>query len=140
MSLNRVILMGKVGEYGPKLSYASSSKAETTFTLLCEDVKDGKTFRTFIPICVIGSRAEHAAEDLEPGDLVLLEGRLSWKAGATKDTGKLQVIAFDVERLLASTRAMESRIESGSRPTMELRVSSEPWRPCEITTPAPGSL
>jgi hypothetical protein len=58
------------------------------------------TIITIIPVLVVGSRAEEVAETLEPGDLIAIEsGKLAYKAGKTKDAGKLVVVTFDVERL-----------------------------------------
>jgi hypothetical protein len=57
------------------------------------------TFRTFIPVLIVGARAEALAETLEPGDHVLLEGKLMFHSGKTKDSGKLKVLAFGVEVL-----------------------------------------
>jgi hypothetical protein len=33
---------------------------------------EGVTFRTFVPVCVIGVRAEETAETFEAGDTVLV--------------------------------------------------------------------
>jgi single-stranded DNA-binding protein len=94
--INRVILAGHVSQYGPKLTYTEQGKPQCSFTLV---LTKGE-FRTFIPVLCVGAKAEDVAEMLEGNDLVLLEGSLSWKAGRTKDAGKLQVVTFDVERLV----------------------------------------
>jgi single-stranded DNA-binding protein len=102
--MNHVSLVGTVGQYGVKLSYTEHSKPQTSLTLVVENPgKDGTTYKTFIPVLIVGSHAEEYAESLEPGDLLAIEaGKLAYKAGKTKDAGKLVVVTFDVERLSGS--------------------------------------
>jgi single-stranded DNA-binding protein len=97
--INRVILCGHIGQYGCKISWTEQGKAQTSFTIVVE--KSG--FKTFIPVTIVGNRAEIVAETLEAGDLIMLEGSLSWRAGKTKDSGKLVVVAFDAERLMPAS-------------------------------------
>jgi hypothetical protein len=61
-------------------------------------------YKTFVPIQLVGPKAEDLAETLEPGDLVCLDGKLAYKPGATKDAGKLVVVAFDAKRLMPARR------------------------------------
>jgi hypothetical protein len=69
--INRVILCGAVDRYGVKLSYTEVAKPQLSCTLVCEDPgHDGAGFKAFIPVVVLGSRAEGLAETLEPGDLI----------------------------------------------------------------------
>jgi single-stranded DNA-binding protein len=105
MSINRVILSGTVGQYGAKIAWTEAGKPQTSFTLVCEEPSRGEaatTYKTFIPCLVVGSQAEACAETLEAGDVVLLEGKLVWKAGKSKEAGCLHVVAFSVERLTAA--------------------------------------
>jgi single-stranded DNA-binding protein len=100
--MNRVFLLGTVSQYGPKITWTDTGKPHTTFTLVCEEArKDGATFKTFIPILIVSPQAELLAESLEPGEPVLLEGRLAYQKGKgpQPETGKLSVICFTVERL-----------------------------------------
>jgi hypothetical protein len=55
--------------------------------------------KAFMPVVIVGPQAQACPETLEPGDVLLLEGKLAYKVGKTKDSGKLQVVAFAVERL-----------------------------------------
>ena len=92
ISLNRVILSGTIGQNGVKLSYTEQAKPQTSLTLACEEPgKDGHTFKTFIPVLIVEPQAEALAERLEPGDTSLLAGKLAYRAGQTKDSGKLLV-------------------------------------------------
>jgi single-stranded DNA-binding protein len=102
--MNHVSLVGTVGQYGAKISWTEHSKPQTSLTLVCtEPGKDGAEYRTFIPVLIVGGRAEEWAETLEPGDMLAIEtGKLAYKAGKTKDSGKLVVVTFNVERLSAS--------------------------------------
>ncbi len=74
-----------------------------------ETGREGSTFKTFVPGCMIGARAEEAGERLGDGAPVLVTGKLAYKAGQAKDSGKLMVMCFGVE-LGSSTpvRAVES--------------------------------
>lgn len=79
MSPNRVILSGTVSQYGVKIEWTPAGKAQTSFTLVCaEEGKLSTTFRTFIPVLIVGTHVEALAETIEPGDVVLLEGTLAY--------------------------------------------------------------
>jgi primosomal replication protein N len=100
MSLNRVILSGTIGQYGVKIEWTAAGKPQMSFTLVCEEEgKVSATFRTFIPMLVVGAQAEALADTLEPGDHVRLEGKLMFQSGKTKESGKLMVLACAVEVL-----------------------------------------
>ncbi len=100
--INKVIVVGQVSSYGPKIEWTPAGKAQTSLTLVLQKSE----FKTFIPVCIVGTKAEAVCESVNAGDTLLIEGSLSWKAGRSKDAGRLQVVAFDVERLLAA--AVES--------------------------------
>jgi primosomal replication protein N len=100
MSLNRVIVSGTISTYGQKLSYTESGKPQVSFSLIVEESgKEGASYKTFIPVLIAGGKPEDLAETLEAGSHVLLEGTLAYKAGKTKDAGKLLVTSFSVEVL-----------------------------------------
>jgi single-stranded DNA-binding protein len=100
MSINRVILSGVIGQYGVKIEWTVAGKPQTAFTLVCEEEgKVSTTFRTFIPVLIVGAQAESLAESLEAWDHVLLEGKLMFQSGKTEESGKLKVLAFGVEVL-----------------------------------------
>jgi single-stranded DNA-binding protein len=110
MSLNSVSLSGRVTDAGVKLTYLPSGHPEATWTLVVEEPsKNGQqVFKLFVPVVVHGARAEALAETLEPGDLVTVQGKLGWRAPpatkmAPKPTGKLVVLAWQVEQLAAAT-------------------------------------
>jgi len=71
--MNHVSLVGTVGQYGAKISWTDGGKPQTSLTLVVENPgKDGTTYKTFIPVLVVGSRSEEYAESLEPGDLLAI--------------------------------------------------------------------
>jgi single-stranded DNA-binding protein len=139
--VNRAIIGGVVSSYGPRISWTESGKAQTSLTLVLE--KAG--YQTFIPVLVVGSRAEDVAETINPGDYLIVEGSLSWKAGRTKEAGKLQVVAFEVERVTESAQddlttggavpqegATEIVAPGGEQtrpPTQKRRAPSATWQP-----------
>jgi single-stranded DNA-binding protein len=107
MGVNRAILSGTIGQYGVKHSYTEQAKPQLSFSLtVAETGRDGATFRTFVPCAVVGPQAEALAETLEPGDVVLHEGKLTYRAGKTKESGKLVVTCFAVERLTPAAVAV----------------------------------
>ena len=101
--LNRVSLVAKVGEYGPKLTYRENGQPECTLTaVIKEPSRDGQTiYRTFVPVVLYGVPGEKAAAELEPGMIVAVDGKLAWRATAKKPAegkaeGKLVVMASSV--------------------------------------------
>jgi single-stranded DNA-binding protein len=108
--MNHVPLVGTAGQYGVKIAWTKGGKPRSSLTVIVEEPgKDKATYKTFIPVLIVGSRAEEAAETLEPGGLIAIEsGKLAYKAGETKDSGKLMVVAFNVERLAAAPAFSEN--------------------------------
>ncbi len=104
--INKVILLGAVSEYGAKLQYKSNGQPEASFTLVVQEPgKDGTLFKTFIPVCILGNRAESVAETLEPHMLVAVDGKIAWRKGEVqksgeKADGKLVVMAWDATPVL----------------------------------------
>jgi single-stranded DNA-binding protein len=101
--MNRVWLDGRVSEYGAKITWTEAGKPQTNFTLIHE--KDGG-YKTFIPVVVVGAKAEDVAEQLQPHEFVCIDGSLSYRKGRTKEAGRLEVVCFEVQRVgLAATVA-----------------------------------
>jgi single stranded DNA-binding protein len=103
MSLNKVILCGKVSEAGPKLSYSPEGTPQCTFTLIVEEPgRNGAPFKLFVPVEVFGKQAEPVAERINAGDVVLVDGKLRWKTWVNKQgekQGRLVVLAWAVNVL-----------------------------------------
>jgi single-stranded DNA-binding protein len=97
-AVNKAIISGEVSSYGPRIQWTEGGKPQTSLTL----VLDKAGYKTFIPCLVVGNKAEEVAETINGGDYLIIEGSLSWKAGRSKDAGKLQVVTFDVERIATS--------------------------------------
>jgi single-stranded DNA-binding protein len=75
-SVNRVVLLGTIGNYGVSVKYATTGTPCASFTLVVrEQGQDGKEHATFIECEVWGRKAE-AAGELDAGQLCLFEGRL----------------------------------------------------------------
>jgi single-stranded DNA-binding protein len=96
-----VVLTGKVSA-DPKLSYSATATPECRLTLVVEEGKGEHTFSLFVPIFVYGAGAERVAEDINAGDLIAINDRLSWKSTLKKDGTKLGlcVTCFSVEVLV----------------------------------------
>jgi single-stranded DNA-binding protein len=103
MSINHVVLTGKCADPGPKLTYnAASAKPECRLTLVVEEGKGEQVFSLYVPVFAYGAGAERTAEEVDAGDLIAVDGRLSWKSTLKKDGTKLGlcVSTFGVEVLV----------------------------------------
>jgi single-stranded DNA-binding protein len=141
MSINHVVLTGKCAEPGPKLTYnTTSAKPECRLTLIVEDGKGDGGFSLFVPVFVYGSGAERAAEEVDAGDIIAIDGRLSWKSTLKKDGTKLGlcVSTFGVEVIrkgevpVGVTADLEppSESESTTEPPVKVkRPRYAKWRP-----------
>jgi hypothetical protein len=75
-SVNRCILLGQVGRDGVEVSFVGKGTARASFMLgLTELGSDGREHFAWFPCEIWGKRAE-AVGELEPGALVLVEGKL----------------------------------------------------------------
>jgi single-stranded DNA-binding protein len=104
LTINKVLLIGRVADAGPKLAYSSEAQPQCSFTLLVEEAgKDGATtFKLFVPVDVFGTQAEWVAEHINASDLVCVDGKLRWKSWLDKQgqkQGKLGVMAWQVAHL-----------------------------------------
>ena len=102
MHVNTVLLVGRIGKNGPKLSYASSGAPTCAFTLEVDEVsKTGDIFVLYLPIELWG-QAEVAAETLEAGDEVMVSGKLKYKsvvdAKTQVKTSKLIVSSWGISQ------------------------------------------
>jgi single-stranded DNA-binding protein len=76
-SVNRVILLGTLSRYGVELRYAPSGTPCASFTLVLTELgTDGQPHQTWVA-CEVWSKRVEAASELEPGQLVLFEGKLT---------------------------------------------------------------
>jgi single-stranded DNA-binding protein len=94
------VVLGTVSDAGPKLTYTLGGKPECKLTLIVEEAaKGGEAFRLYLPVFLYGDQAESAAESLDAGDVVCVDGKLSWKSTLKKDGTKLGlcVSTFAVE-------------------------------------------
>jgi single-stranded DNA-binding protein len=123
MSINHVVLTGTVADPGPKLTYSAAAKPETKLTLVVSDGKGEQVFNLFVPVFVYGTNAERVAEDVEAGDLIAVEGRLSWKSTLKKDGSKLGlcVTTFGVDVLV--------KADGPTASTGDLALTPEPEQP-----------
>ena len=97
--VNRVLLVGTVSKYGVEVRYAPSGAPCATLTLvLVEMDKDGREHVTLVPCEVWGKKAEGVSE-LEPGALVLFEGKLAKRKKG--EQWELVVSGFDVVPITA---------------------------------------
>jgi primosomal replication protein N len=102
--VNRCLLVGTISKYGIDMRYAISGAPCASFTLvLIEQGQDGKEHLTLVPCEVWGKKAEGVSE-LEPGALVLFEGKLSRRRKG--EAWELLVSGFDVTPITAPLATM----------------------------------
>lgn len=128
---NLVVISGKISDYGPKLRQLPSGKWELTLTLCCDEIgRNGQVYTTYVPVLVYGSQCEPLAETLEPHDVVLVTGKLSWAKKTTRDGEKagLAVTSFSVEVLVKAemsvgvTADLDHPPEPASTPATPVKV------------------
>jgi single-stranded DNA-binding protein len=140
MSLNHMVLTGKVADPGPKLTYSTTSaKPECRLTLVIDEGKGEQVFSLYVPVVVYGAGAERTAEDVDAGDLIAVDGRLGWKSTLKKDGTKLGlcVTTFGVEVLVkaevpvaAGGLETNHELEPVETPSKTMRKPRYPkWKP-----------
>jgi single-stranded DNA-binding protein len=84
------------------LSYSAASKPECRLTLIVSEGKDEQVFSLYVPVFIYGTGAEKAAAEVDSGDMLAVDGRLSWKSTLKKDGSKLGlcVSTFGVDILV----------------------------------------
>jgi single-stranded DNA-binding protein len=133
LAINHVVLTGRVAAPGPKLTYNAAAKPEAKLTLIVSDGKGEQVFHLYVPVFIYGAGAERAAEDVDVGDSVAIEGRLGWKSTLKKDGSKLGlcVTTFGVEVLVKAGVSNESApaLTAEPEPTSELPAEQKKGRP-----------
>jgi single-stranded DNA-binding protein len=132
---NICVISGRISSYGPKLRPLPSGKWELSFTLCCDEPgRDGQIYTTFIPVVVYGAQCEPLAESLEPNDIVLVTGKLSW---TKKEKSALAVTTFAVEVLAKAevpVAAAELEPERQQEPsTPPRKVRRRPYPPAALS-------
>jgi single-stranded DNA-binding protein len=102
MHLNKVVLVGRVGERGVTLTYDERSTPTCSFTLEIDEVSQvGKVYTSYLPVEIVGKYAEAAADALDPGDEVLVDGKLKYKKITDKSgqaSSKLLISTWQVTK------------------------------------------
>jgi single-stranded DNA-binding protein len=94
--INRVLLLGTLAS-DPAVSFAAGGSQQVTFTIMV--TKHGQAdhvFRTFIPCQAYGRSAEKIG-DLQKGDVVMVEGEISWRKATDDKPAGLAVFVQSVE-------------------------------------------
>ena len=122
--MNTVSLVGRISERGVRLDYTPErAKPQLSFSLTVMEMgRDGIARPTYIPIMIVSDNAERLAEVLEPHDLVAItSGKLQWRAGRTKESGKLIVVAYNVDILDTGQPALATLAQEQSSDEREGR-------------------
>jgi single-stranded DNA-binding protein len=129
MAINHVVLTGTCADPGPKLTYnQASAKPEAKLTLIVSDGKGEQTFNLFVPVFVYGAGAERAAKEVDAGDLIAVNGHLSWKSTLKRDGQKLGlcVTTFNIEVLVKAAEGEVSDPELAPEPDLPPDPVAEP--------------
>jgi single-stranded DNA-binding protein len=99
--LNHCVLIGKVTDQGPKLTYNDAGQPECRWTLaITEPSAQGKPFTSYIPCSAYGKAAETIAEQLDAGALVCIrDSKLKFrkvKLKGSEEISKLEVSCWQV--------------------------------------------
>jgi single-stranded DNA-binding protein len=105
--LNKVVLIGRIGKRGVKVTYSDQAVPTCSLTLEVDEVSQGgKVFTTCLPVESVGKYAEDMAHGLEPGDEVLVDAKLKYRRMTDKKTGgrtsQLRVSGWTVTKAMAA--------------------------------------
>ncbi|MBV8061971.1 MAG: single-stranded DNA-binding protein [Nevskia sp.] len=107
--LNRIVLLGTLAQE-PEIRYTASGDASANFTLGVERSHggEGKAATDYVRVVARRHLAERCAGQLQPGDLVTVEGRLHTSSYETREGFRrktVEVEALQVELVAAGRRA-----------------------------------
>jgi len=120
--LNRVILIGRLTA-DPELRYTPSGTPVANFRLAVDRMRNqaGEKQTDFITIVVWSKQAEFAANYLNKGRLVAIEGRLQIRQWATQDGQRRTTAEVVGDRV----QALERRREEAGAPAGESDLPSD---------------
>ncbi len=98
LGINKVILLGTIGERGVTVRYRESGTPVASLSIEAKELgQNGQVFTTYVNIEVFGKGAE-AAGELTPGTVVYVDGTLKWSKDPAGHSlhGTLQVQTWRV--------------------------------------------
>jgi single-stranded DNA-binding protein len=111
--LNKVFLVGTLGDRGVTVAPLPESGALCgTFTLICTEPGDGeRSFQPFVP-CACYGKALAQAEQLTPGAVVALDGKLTRRPRLQhgEQVWELVVLAWSVTPLVPAARQRQEAL------------------------------
>lgn len=119
--MNRIVLIGRLTR-DPELRYTASGQAVVSFGLAVDrDYKNaqGERETDFVNIVAWRQKAEFAANYLQKGRLIALEGRLQIRSYTTQDGQKRTVAEVVADNLQPLERAKETTGASEEVPIPE---------------------
>jgi single-stranded DNA-binding protein len=119
--VNSVLVVGRVSKAGPKLTYAGSGTPTCSLVVEVDELgKGGEVFTTWIGAEISGKFAEATAAEVEPGDEVMLSGKLKYKSVVDAKTG------VKMSKLIISSWGIQQRRSGPSTlPQDETSMSGE---------------
>lgn len=103
MHVNVCTLVGRVSPAGPKLGYASSGTPVCSLVVEVDEMGPGeKIFTTWLPVRITGKHAEQTSVELEPGDIVMVSGKLKYESSldlkTNQKTSKLIISTWGIQQ------------------------------------------
>jgi single-stranded DNA-binding protein len=90
LTVNKVVLVDQVTSRGPQITWTEKGTAVCDFWLELPEVgSDGATHRQYCPVVAYGKLGESTAEALEPGQTVLVDGRIFYLDTTAAGTSEL---------------------------------------------------
>jgi single-stranded DNA-binding protein len=110
MYLNDVVMIGTVAR-DLQVSYTLTGALQVRSTLCLTETRDGRDFKTYIPIVCFGKAGE-ALDGLPVGSVVLVKGKVAWRLPTEAERGKgskgsLEIAVWSVQPLTSALQQAE---------------------------------
>lgn len=118
-SVNKAIIVGHVG-LAPELRKTSSGKSVVSFNVATNEKRQGNEATEWHSIVAWEKQAEFAAEHIEKGDMVYVEGRIttrSWESEGQKKY-KTEIVGYSVQLLWK--KSPKPQVAPNVQPAQEL--------------------
>jgi single-stranded DNA-binding protein len=132
--VHKVVVIGRIGERGVKVTYSEQAIPTCSFVLEVDEVsQSGKIFTTCLPVEIVGRYAEDVAHNLEPGDEVLVDATLKYRRLIDNKTGE------NASKWVVSGWTRPCQRSSAPLGTAARSPADEPHRQASLRAGAAGS-
>lgn len=125
MSLNRVILMGRLAET-PELKQTQGGTAVTSFSVAVDRNYGGEQKQTdFLPVTAWKGTAEFVCRYFQKGSMLALEGSLQSRQYEDKQGNRRTVYEVVADQVYFAGRKSKSGSDTASKPALHLEEFEE---------------